>query len=72
MTRTHIVSATVVSEDAHDILNAAEKLQRVAVGLSLEGITVRMDFSSFEVEDDEDEEASTSPDPAGDRETPEA
>lgn len=66
------MSATVVSEDQQNILKASELLQRVAVGLPLEGITVRMDFTSYELEDDQDEEAGTNPNPAGDRETPEA
>lgn len=58
MIRTHLVSATVVTENPRDALKAAELLQRVSTGLALEGITVRMDFTSYEVEDDDEEEVS--------------
>ena len=55
MIRTHLVSATVVTENTQDALKAAELLQRVSMGLALEGITVRMDFTSYEVEEDDEE-----------------
>lgn len=51
MTRTHIVSATVVTEDPSEVLTASELMNRISVGLSMQGITVRMDFSSFDNEE---------------------
>ncbi len=64
MTRTHIVSATVVTEDPNEVLTASELMNRIAVGLSMQGITVRMDFSSFD-NGELEQENSDDEDPAG-------
>lgn len=71
MSRTLVVSATVVTEDPAQMVKAAEVFQRMSSGLALDGIGVRMDFNVFE-EDDEDEEAGADVDPPGGREAPEA
>jgi len=61
MTRTHLISATVVTESPEEAVKAAELFQRIAVGMALEGISVRMDFTSYENDDEEDEVSRETP-----------
>lgn len=59
MTTTVVVSASVVTDCPVQAMKASEMLNRVCIGLALDGITARMDMASFDEEVDCEEDSSS-------------
>ena len=53
--KTVAISLSVVCDDPNRVLDVSEKLSRTAIGLSLDGFNVGLNFISVSVEDESEE-----------------